>query len=322
MKKNLLFIFIFTITLASFSQRTRTMQRKDVKAPMVNTSQETPMIGSKAENPFVSVKSVLDDPQLILTGYDLQTNNASGQQRIYSYPDGTIGGVATMSHENGGSWTDRGTGYNYFNGTTWATDPASRVETTRTGWPSYQPYGANGEVIIAHQAPPSAIKMCTRQAKGTGTWTESTLPIPSGATTMWWPRLVTNGPNHTYLHVIALTLPSGNGGVAYNGMDGALLYTHSLDGGTTWSNWQQLPGMTSSEYINFTADAYAWAQPVGNTIAFTEGNSWQDQILMKSTDNGITWTKTVIYNSPYNLGGASPGFFYCPDGGSAIRWRN
>ena len=106
MKKNLLFIFIFTITLASFSQRTRTMQRKDVKAPMVNTSQETPMIGSKAENPFVSVKSMLDDPQIMMTGYDLQSNNSSGQQRIYYFPDGTMGGVATMSHENGGSWTD------------------------------------------------------------------------------------------------------------------------------------------------------------------------------------------------------------------------
>jgi hypothetical protein len=43
-----------------------------------------------------------------------------------------------------------------------------------------------------------------------------------------------------------------------------------------------------------------------------------DTFIMKSTDNGGTWTKTVIYNSPYNLGGSSPDFFYCPDGTSAV----
>jgi hypothetical protein len=132
--------------------------------------------------------------------------------------------------------------------------------------------------------------------------------------------MVTNGPDNTYIHVIAVTLPSGNGGTVYNGMDGALLYTRSLDGGATWSDWIQPDGITSSEYLAISADDYAWGQPQGNTLVFTCGDSWTDQFLMKSNDNGTTWTKTIIWPCPYNLwaGGDSVPRFYCPDGTSSI----
>jgi len=126
--------------------------------------------------------------------------------------------------------------------------------------------------------------------------------------------VVTGGANHSYIHIIALTEPSANGGNIYNGMDGALLYIRSTDGGSTWGSWQQLPGMASSNYTSFTADIYAFAQPHSDTLAFTVGDSWQDQFLMKSSNNGTNWTKTIIYNSSYNLGGISSSFFYCPDG--------
>jgi Secretion system C-terminal sorting domain len=288
-----------------------------VKRPLNLLVSETDAgFGMNPPNVYVSNKSMLDDPITMMTKYDLQSNYSSGQQRIYLYSDGTLGAVATMSHEDGGAYSDRGTGYNYFNGSSWNTEPAARVETTRTGWPSYQPFGPSGEIILAHQVPPLPIKFCTRPVKGTGSWTESTIPIPADVTTMWWPRMVTNGPDHTNIHVIAMTLPTGNGGTTYNGMDGALLYINSLDGGSTWSDWQQLDGMTFADYINFTADTYSWAQPQGNIIAFTVGDMWKDQFLMKSTDNGTTWTKTVIWPCPYNLWAGSDDVpdFRDPDG--------
>jgi len=302
----------------SFSSRQKAA--KAIKIPSNKVILQNDGIGIKPPNVYVSNNTVFDDPITMMTKYDLQTNNASGQQRIYMYPDGTIGAVATMSHEDGGAYSERGTGYNYFNGSSWNAEPASRVETTRTGWPSYQPFGLTGEIVLAHQAPPQPIKFCTRPVKGTGTWAESTIPIPTDVTTMWWPRMVTNGPDHNYIHVIAMTLPTGNGGVIYNGMDGALLYIRSLDGGATWSDWQQLDGMTSAEYINFTADIYSWAQPQGNIIAFTVGGNWQDQFLMKSMDNGDTWTKTIIWPCPYNFwaGGDSVPRYYCADGTMSV----
>lgn len=324
MKKVLMFTIALCIGIGAFAQFDAQMQKKaNVVAPMqrsLTTNLDSPVVGKQPPNSYVSTKSVLTDEVTAITRYDLQTN-ASNQRRVYLFPDETIGTSVIWSTQDA-SWTDRGTGYNYYDGTSWGSQPTARVETVRTGWPEYHPFGANGEIIIAH-AVSGPLVMSTRTVKGTGTWTQATLPaLPSNITEMIWPRVVTNGPNHTYIHIIALTEPTANGGTTYNGMDGALLYCHSLDGGVTWTSWTQLPGMTSAEYSQFSADAYTWAEPKGDTIAFTTGDSWMDQILMKSIDNGTTWTKTIIYHSPYDLGGTSAHFFYCPDGTMSLALDN
>jgi hypothetical protein len=320
MKKFLLFLIVVGMTMSAFAQKPAFMhKRMDQKAPYVKTNIADQAPGVKPANIYVANKSVLDDPSLMVTKYDLQSNGSSGQQRIYLWPDGTIDAGATWSLQDA-TYSDRGTGYNFFDGTAWGAQPAARQESIRTGWPALQPWGANGECLLAHQSATTPLIFATRPTKGTGTWTESYLSIPAPAVGMLWPRMVTNGVDHMNIHVIALTSPVANGGVVYNGMDGALLYTRSLDGGATWSDWQQLDGMTSAEYINFSADIYAFAQPLGDIIAFTVGDSWQDQLLMKSMDNGTTWTRTVIWPCPYNFwaGGDSVARYYCPDGTMAV----
>jgi hypothetical protein len=271
-------------------------------------------IGAKPANVYVSNRSVLDDPITMMTKYDLQSNKSS-QNRLYLFPDGTMGSTATMSHLDGGSWADRGTGINMFDGTNWGALPATRIENEKCGWPSYAPYGPNGEIVVTHTNA-SGLNVAWRATKGSGAWTQSILAGPAGVEDLSWPRMVTNGPDHTYIHIICMTYS------AYQGLDLALLYYRSLDGGQTWETEHRiLEGMTSADYFGFSADTYAWAEPHGDTLAFTNGYSWYDQILMKSTDNGNTWTKTVIYSSPYNmegLNGSSPGFFYCPDGTGAV----
>lgn len=258
---------------------------------------------------------------LVSTLYDMQTNLSSGQQRIYMFPDKTISVVTMGSHNSSGNtWTDRGSMYNYYNGSSWQPAPVSRIESMRTGWPSIQPWGPTGECILSHQGS-GGLVLSTRAGKGTGTWTTTTnLAPPSGVTSMLWARMVTTGSNYMNIHVIALTEPLVNGGTLYNGMDGALLYNSSSDGGSNWGTWQQLSGMTSSDYLSFAHDAYAWAQPHGDTLAFVAGNNYQDEFIMKSTDNGNTWTKTIIYQSDYNLTGGNSNnqWIYCPDGTSAI----
>ena len=98
------------------------------------------------------------------TRYDDQAN-ASCQNRIYVYDDGTIGATWTRA-VNDGSWDDRGTGYNYFDGTTWGTAPTEQIEDEKTGWPSYAPLGENGEIAVAHGS--NGLIMSTRDEKGTG----------------------------------------------------------------------------------------------------------------------------------------------------------
>jgi hypothetical protein len=324
MKKFLFLLLALGLGLSSFAQFDAMMKTKaNLIAPMqrsLTTNIDIPVVGQQTPNSYVSNKSVLTDEVTAVTQYDLQTNTTN-QRRLYLFPDETIGTTCIWSQQSASPWSDRGTGYNYFDGTAWGAQPTARVETIRTGWPEYHPFGPTGELIIAHQATGDLV-MSTRTVKGTGAWTQTTLPALTGITGMAWPRVVTNGANHTNIHIIALTLPTGNGGVTYNGMNGALLYCHSLDGGTTWTTWTQLPGMTSSDYTQFNGDTYSWAEPKGDTIAFTVGDSWMDQFLMKSTDNGTTWTKTVIYHSPYDLGGTSTSFFYCPDGSMSIAFDN
>ncbi|MEZ5197855.1 MAG: hypothetical protein R2764_16155 [Bacteroidales bacterium] len=84
------------------------------------------------------------------TRYDDQAN-ASIQNRIYLYNDGTLGATWTRAMEDG-TWSDRGTGYNYFDGNSWGDYPEIQVEDERTGWPSYSLWGENGEIIFAHGA--------------------------------------------------------------------------------------------------------------------------------------------------------------------------
>ena len=323
MKKFLFLVLALALTVSSYAQLNGV--KRNVKATatvsraMVNI--DLPVPGEMTPNSILSGKSILTDPTTMVTIYDLQTNG-SMQHRCYLYPDGTLGAACTFSQSTNTSFPDRGTGYNYFDGTAWGAQPTARIESIRTGWPEYQPFGANGEIVISHQAAGSLV-MSTRTVRGTGAWTQTILPAPpSGVTVMLWPRMVTNGTNNTNIHVLAITEPVANGGTKYNGLDGALLYINSLDGGVTWSNWTQPTGLTSSNYWGLGGDTYAWAQPHGDTLAFVDCDPFFDLILEKSTDNGTTWTQTIVWHSLTDLGGSSPHFFYCPDESAAIALDN
>jgi len=290
----------------------------NVKAAQTMVQGDGSLVGQQNSNPAVSSKATLEDPVTMVTVYDLQSNS-SVENRLYYYPgDGTLGAVATMAHDN--TFSDRGTGYNYFDGSNWGAQPSARIEGVRTGWPSYAPWGPNGEIVVAHQSGTTPLIVSTRATKGTGTWTQAELFPPTGASGLLWPRLVTNGPDHMYVHIICMTSPTGNGGVVWNDLDGALVYNRSLDGGTTWDGWQLLDGMTSADFLAFSGDSYSWADPQGDILCFTSGDNWYDQFIMKSTDNGDTWTKTVVWPCPFTFwaGGDTTGNFYCADGTNTL----
>jgi hypothetical protein len=59
-----------------------------------------------------------------------------------------------------------------------------------------------------------------------------------------------------------------------------------------------LDGMTSDDLAGVSADDYAWAVPRGDTIAFVVFGGVADGFVMKSFDNGDTWTKVTFYQSP------------------------
>jgi hypothetical protein len=309
MKKLLLIAIALLIGFGSFAQFrpakiSNSLKNQALPAPV---KIDNKMYVTQPGNPVANSKSVMDDVVGNSATYDMQSN-AAMMSRLYRFSDGTMGASWTTAYASGAS--DRGSGYNYFNGTTWGPIPSARIETVRTGWPNLNPWNGNGELVVSHNSTPSLV-FNTRPVKGTGSWTQ-TLPLtcPSGINDLVWPRVITSGTNNQNIHVITV----GRG--TLTGQTQSLLYYRSLDGGATWDKMGvQLPGTDGTVYLEFGGDDYAWIEPHHDTIAFVVGGSWTDTFLMYSYDNGSTWTKKIIVPNYYGLssGVATPSFI-CTDG--------
>ena len=302
MKKLVLLSLVLSIGFLGFSQERAQIKKsiQNISKTMVYVNPTDEVVNmTVAPNPYVtSYKDLADEDIIGNTFYDLQSNTSLGN-RIHVYEDGTIGAVWTRGIESS-AFPDRGTGYNYYDGSDWGSAPTARIESVRTGWPSYAPWGANGELIVAH-GPVEGLLLATRVTKGTGEWTESSIVGPEDHEGLLWPRAITSGTDHNTIHCIALTEPTANGGSPYQGQDGALIYNRSTDGGANWDIENViLEGTGSNYYIAISADDYVWAEPNGGAIAFVCGNTWtSDLFMMKSTNNGENWEKTIIWEHPY-----------------------
>lgn len=237
------------------------------------------------------------------TKYDLQTNS-SVANRFIKNDDGDFTYVYTYSDDLNG-YPDRGTAYVRQTDGVWSAAPEARIESSRTGWPNVVE-NASREVIISHNTASEKLEILKRATPGTGSWssslTELSNPIPQGN---WWPRMVRGGADGNTIHTISITYPVVSGGVEYLGLDGALLYSRSTDGGQTWDkDMIQIPGMDTTEFYGFSGDGYA-IDARGDNVVIVTGDSWDNILLWKSTDNGETWTKTVVYDlglpRPYDI---------------------
>lgn len=316
MKNILTILALFLAPLLVLSQQ-RIIPSQDMRDLHLIKSRSVGGISITGNNtqPYIKSSSFLTEESSIGdTRYDNQSN-ASIPNRICLFDDGTIGATWTRSMQEP-MFADRGTGYNYFDGTQWGLYPESRIENIQTHRPTYTHWGATGEMVVSH-ASGSGLFISTRGEKGTGTWNFSSFSGPSGQPYILWNRAIASGTDYNRLHILALTLPTTHGGTPYMGLDGALLYSWSTDGGQSWY-WQNevLEGMASDEYTGFSADIYTFAEPKEDVVAFVVGDSWCDLFLMKSTDGGETFEKTIIWQHPYPLWqfGTPTDTFYCADG--------
>ncbi|MCD4694713.1 MAG: T9SS type A sorting domain-containing protein, partial [Bacteroidales bacterium] len=320
MKKLLtLLTFVFIISV-SYSQNrvpvSKNLQNKSLTYQITNYSFENVTDGAI---PYKNGKSIVEEEQIGQSRYDNQCN-ASIPKKMYVYDDGTMVATWTRSMDEGSFFADRGTGYNYFDGTEWDEWPGERVEDMKVHRPTYAPYGENGELIVTHTSG-AGLYFATREQKGTGDWDFSDFPGPAGNEYILWNRVVTSGIDRDRIHLLALTLPTSHGGTAYEDLDGALLYSLSTDGGNSWEMENEiLDGMTSDEYVGFAGDTYAFAEPKDDIVAFVAGNPWTGLFLMKSDDGGEDFEKTVIWEHPYPMWqwGTPTDTFYCADGSQSV----
>jgi len=302
MKKTLLFVLTMSIVFMGISQE----RRRPVSQEKINQSVELKYENLRDQaappmtNPNFQTPGVLKDAmagletEIIETVYDLQTN-AGIANRFWVWPDGTMAAVVTRGM-TAASFADRGTGYNYFDGTSWGPKPTARIEgTVRTGWPSIAPWGPNGEMVVSHTtaSAPYPMRLSKRENKGTGEWIGSNVNGPGGSFEPSWPRIATSGDNNEIIHIFH------NSFNAYMGQELALVYSRSEDGGNTWFPHNEiLPGMGIDFYNSIRADSYFLASK-NNVVVLLVANAWNDMFLMKTVDHGITWEKIMIWEHPY-----------------------
>ncbi len=250
------------------------------------TSSNVSAIMNKPIKPANAVMSP-DAVQIGTTTYDLQTNSSVGR-RILAYPDGKVSAVWIYSASNDLAAPDRGTGYNSFDGTQWGGEPTSRLEgATRTGWGEIATTTA-GEIVMAH-----VDAISTNTGSGTA-WTTRIEAAMGGKT---WPRIASSGDN-----VYAIITTSAQDPVSGLGRtnSGPIYFSKSTDGGATWSAFTDsfVPTYDTSNHIGaIGADSYAIDANGSNVAIFAAGTT-EDLLLFKSTDAGVTWTKTVIREFP------------------------
>lgn len=273
-----------------------------------------PILSFEPQTSMVAAESMVKaddyaDWKTMDTKYDLQTNQAIGN-RVYQWPNGDVAVTATWGVTDPVNWSDRGTGYNFYTATagSFNAKPTSRIENAKTGWPTITGVGANGEMVVSHTG--SGLIYYTRATKGTGAWNgpyQINNPLEDGLTglvgtpELTWARIASSGDNNQYVHLVAATQELGEVDTAYY-----LFYKRGIYQADTIA-WDPAQVITEATLTNpdgsiyersfFTADSYCLAAN-GNHVSILLIDSWSDIILKESSDNGATWTSSVVWEFP------------------------
>lgn len=292
---------------------------RDVQAPVRKAQIQKNAIGKEniANDQFQNVAKVgkslpskttryaeFEESEVMISSYDLQSNS-NVANRLASFADGDLSFVCTFMPAGTSPFTQasgyRGTGYNHYTADEgWGEMPDGRFEGITTGWPSIAPYGPNGEIAVSHNGG-NGLVCYTRENKGQGDW-NGPISIPSmeGHSSVsdtpfasTWARIATTGPDHTIVHIVCADQDTNGDG------ETNIFYVRSTD----LENWTVsfFPELNNNGANQYSADDYCIAAK-GNTVAvlFVGGFSYQsDVLLVKSTDNGENWEKTVVWQYPF-----------------------
>ena len=299
MKKILLAVSALLFVSACFAQDLRVATKEDAVVKTYNKVEITGRESAPDPVAFSPIMRTNSHNFIGTTYYDCQSNG-SVSPRVYTHADGTVSAVWTT----GSTAANRGTGYNYFDGSSWVIpySNTNRLESIKTGYPTMTCIG-DVEITAAHGSGGLQIGICPE--KGTSQWTFTTLPGPTvqyahgSQTSDWlqWPYMVSTG---NIIHLIACT--ESDTGYYYNGINCCLLYYRGTfnpaNNTISWEDPRIVGDITADDMKRFNGDSYAIAAK-GNTVAIAVTTAWYDSFLWKSTDQGQTFTKTVFCESPF-----------------------
>ena len=286
-----LLVFIFALVVVFAQQPVKTS--KDYTQPQTMKYSNITGLESVDETVTPSILRNGNGKFLGATYYDVVSNGTS-RNTITAFPDGTAAAVWTTAST---VTTTRGTGYNYFDGTSWGPTqmPDSRIETVRTGFGVIAAIG-NGEIVVSHSG--TGLVINKRAVKGTGTWVQTTLAGPistdgtNTSTSLLWPTIAVQGDT---IHIAAQT--ESTAGYLFQGYNCVTVYIRSTDGGDTWSTPILMPGMLNKDYKNVTADKIKFVEKNG-VLVLVCGGLASDVFYLKSLDRGDTWTRHLVFDFP------------------------
>ena len=302
MKKVLLLSLSLALGFSAFAQQRvakndivpfKASMNKTMVGNEVGTASTSNYAPQTAKSVVINRYEDMEEAETMTTYYDLQSNSWCSN-RMYQLPGGQVGVVATFSLQDNQTASDRGTGYNFYDGSDWGDQPEARIEPFRTGWPTICQYGETGEVMISH----SPVHCFIREVAGEGEWQDMGLlpDHPEGYPydeDLAWPRVATTGDHHDIIHVIADLQHSGDV------IEHHQVYYRSEDGGQTWITAYSPLAQDGEETGHYTADSYNIAAN-GHTVAMIYGDDLQGHVVMyKSNDDGQNWERTVIWENPY-----------------------
>jgi hypothetical protein len=238
------------------------------------------------------------ETQIGLTRFELQSIGSLGR-RVAAFDDGRVSAAWLHGLDEAGNWPDRGTAYNHYDGTEWGDDPTSSLEVVRSGYPSFTNTPSGTEVVLSHKSESGNLWILQSHYKlpEEANWNETEISsvVPGGPV---WPKIATGGPDGNTVHCLAVSVDPMFGGAVYLGMDQHPIYFRSQDNGVSWDQTDViLPGLDSNFYNNVYGEGYN-IDANGSVVAAAIFDSWGDVAIVKSTDNGTSWEKTIVKDFP------------------------
>jgi hypothetical protein len=242
-------------------------------------------------------KEIPEGVPIGLTHYDLQSNSAVAK-RIVNHGDGKVSAVWTQYQGSDvPAAPQRGTGYNYNDGTGWQYFSETGnvvIEGTagspRTGWPTLTIDGSGNEFVFNHFNAGGLYGW--KQAVGTSNtaWATNHVSLSEPIT---WPRTAQSGQT-------IIVIGCGEDEVAFNMHNPRVI--KSTDNGAAFT--EITDDIDFANITGFSGDSYAIAAR-GNVFAFTSFSGMNDFIVWKSIDAGETWNTFTIIDVPgvYNTEG-------------------
>ena len=291
MKKLFTLALALSVAFAGFAQ-VQKVSSKDVKHVV---AQEQTITGDEIFEHVGNVANMTrTDAELDYTTCDWQTNTAAKNWTMH-FPDGCLGFTWIASFME--DYSDRGTGIGIYNPNTdeWTTSNGL-IEDHKTGFGTAARYGQNGIVVVSRNPTTSTCEVYIIENKDN---------LPSGSLAPIYvmpadynphfPTVMCTGPDHRHIHILVTALNQ-----EINGQTNPYFYFRSMDGGVTWEEHKTIDYL-GRDYVAIYgsgSDAYFMENTGGNELNIVVNTRRGDGVVLTSTDEGDTWTRTEYYHHP------------------------